>query len=358
MVASGMGVGGAERIVVSLTEHLRQQGHEVAVAAPAGALDGELAATGVRRFVFAERGRSRAGAARNALAVARAVRAVRPDVVHAHNVKAAAIALAGVRLSGRRAPVIVTLHGIALSDDAAAARLLRRMERVACVAGELAERMAALGVPPGRLEVVPNAIEPQAPPSPAERDVLARELGVEGAPLVIAVGRLAPVKAHDRFLRAAATLAARRDDVRFLVVGDGPERGALESLARELGLADRVRFTGTRTDARALIACAALVVFTSESEGLSLAALEALDAGVPVVAPAVAGMRELLGGGAGVLIADTGPDAVAEAADALLGDDARRRAMGEAGRALVREGYASARMYAAYDALYAAATAG
>jgi glycosyltransferase involved in cell wall biosynthesis len=108
-----------------------------------------------------------------------------------------------------------------------------------------------------------------------------------------------------------------------------------------------------RADARELIARSQLMVFTSESEGLSLAALEALDAGVPVLAPAVAGMRALLGEGSGVLLADTRPETIADAAAALLEDREHAGAMGAAGRALVRERYAPARMHAAYDALYA-----
>jgi glycosyltransferase involved in cell wall biosynthesis len=352
-VVAGMGIGGAERIVVSLATHQRGAGHAVAVAAPPGALDAELAAAGVARFTFPERGRSRAGAALSAVAVARAVRASRAEIVHAHNVKASAIAWAGARLARRRVPLVATFHGVAVAEDAAAVALLRRMDRVACVAGELAARLRTAGLAPGRLTVIPNGICAAEPLDPGRRARIDAELDLGGTHVLAAVGRLAPVKAYDRFLHAAAALAALRPDVRFLLVGDGPERPALEMLAGRLGIAERVRFTGAREDARDLIARADAVVMTSNSEGLSLTALEALDAGVPVLAPAVAGMRELLAGGAGLLLADTRPETVADAAAGLLDDPARRREMGAAGRALVRERYAPARMFAAYDALYA-----
>jgi glycosyltransferase involved in cell wall biosynthesis len=354
MVASGMGVGGAERIVVSLAAHLREAGHEVTVAAPAGALDAELAALGAARATFPERGRSRAGALLSALAVARALRASRAEVVHAHNVKAAAIAWAATRLARRRPPLLATFHGIEASDDAAAARVLRRMTRVACVAEALAARLRSAGMPAERLAVVPNAVAQAAPLDGARRAAIDAELDLGGAAVVAAVGRLAPVKAHDRLLRAAAELAPHRPDARFLLIGDGPERAALEALAARLGIADRVRFTGTRADARDLIARAGVVVFTSESEGLPLAALEAMDAGVPVLAPAVAGMRELLAAGGGELLEDTQPGTIAAAVGALLDDAPRRARLGDAGRAIVRERYAPARMHAGYDALYAA----
>ena len=354
VVASGMGVGGAERIAVALARHRREQGDAVTVVAPAGALDGELASAGAGRRTFPERGRSRAGAVLSALAVARAVAAVRPDVVHAHNVKAAALAWAGTRLVPRRPPVLATLHGIERGDDREAARLLARADRVACVSPDLERRMRDAGVAPERLLVVPNGVEPAPPLAPGRREAIREALGFAGRPLVSSVGRLAAVKAHDRFLAGAAELARARSDVGFAVVGDGPERARLEALAARLGLDGRVCFTGTRADARELIAASTAVTFTSASEGLSLVALEALDAGVPVVAPDVSGMRELLGGGAGVLLADTEPSTVAGALAALLDDDAARRAMGAAGAELVRERYAPGRMLAAYDELYAA----
>lgn len=354
MVVGGMGMGGAERIVVSLASHLLEEGHQVAVAAPAGALDAELAALGVARFTFPERGRSKVGALLSALAVSRAVRASGAEVVHAHNVKAAALAWAGGRIARRRVPVLVTFHGIAARDDAAAGLLLRRMDRIACVADELAGRLHIAGVPPERLLVVPNAVAPAERLDDARRAAIDEALELEGAPVVVAVGRLVPAKAHDRLLRAAALVPS---DVRFLLVGDGPERSRLERLATELGLDSRVRFTGMRSDARELIARAQLVVFTSESEGLPLAALEALDADVPVLAPPVAGIRELVAAGACVPLSSTEPATIAAVIEGLLRNDGRRAELGAAGRALIRERYSPARMYETYDALYASLTA-
>jgi glycosyltransferase involved in cell wall biosynthesis len=166
--------------------------------------------------------------------------------------------------------------------------------------------------------------------------------------VVISVGRLAPVKAQDRFLAAAACIRRAVPEARFLLVGDGPLRGALERQAAALGLSDTVGFTGARLDARDLVARASLMLVTSRSEGLSVAVLEALAAGVAVVATDVPGMRELLEGGAGIVVRDASAEALAEQAVGLLRAPCRCARMGEIGRRLVSQRYAPARMVGEY----------
>ena len=178
---------------------------------------------------------------------------------------------------------------------------------------------------------VPEARDP-------ERDArLDAELGLTGAPVVIAVGRLVEQKNHARFLDAAAEVAAVRPDVRFLVVGDGPLRAELAAQARSLGLEDRLTLTGVRHDVPALAARADLVVFSSDWEGLSLVALEALAAGTPVLSTPVEGMRDLLEGGA---VTVTGTAAASDLARGMI--DAARRSRAARGprraRARARRG--------------------
>jgi glycosyltransferase involved in cell wall biosynthesis len=114
-----------------------------------------------------------------------------------------------------------------------------------------------------------------------------------------------------------------------------------------------VRLLGERDDARALIDRADLVVFSSDREGHSIAALEALAAGTPVVSTDVSGMRELLDGGAGTIVDSWTPAALADAISALINDSERRRAMGDAGRRLVAERFSAERMRARYAEIYA-----
>jgi len=135
------------------------------------------------------------------------------------------------------------------------------------------------------------------------------------------------------------------------VVGDGPRRAELQGLAAELGIADRVVFTLTRDDARDLIARSDLLVFSSDWEGLSIAALEAMASGTPVVSTESHGMRSLLGSGAGEVVRGDAEE-LGRSIAALLRDDRRRAAMGEVGRRLVAEEYSLPVMVQAYADLF------
>jgi glycosyltransferase involved in cell wall biosynthesis len=355
LVCPSMQFGGAERLVVDLAAQLAGQHHAVAIAAPAGPLDAEVA-PGVERLVLDEAGRSPVGSARNAARLARFARRFGADVLHGHNVKATAVAAAAARLSGRRPrpPVAATFHGVAHAEYRPAARLLRGADRVACVSADLLDRLVAAGHPPDRLTVIPNAVG-VAPPG--DRAALDAELGLGDAPLVAIVGRLVAQKAHEHFLAAMAELARAVPEARALVVGDGPRRAELEALAADRGLSGRVTFTGARRDARELIARADVLVFSSHWEGLSIAALEALAAGTPVVSTDVEGMRELLGGGAGRLVPPADPGALAAAVADVLRSPELRAEMGAAGRDLVARRYAPAAMRDAYLELYRDAAA-
>jgi glycosyltransferase involved in cell wall biosynthesis len=349
-VIAGFDAAGAERVLVSLVAASLERDVAVAVCAPRGQLDAELDRR-ARRFAFADRGRSPRGLAEAAVAVARACRRFCPEVVHAHNVKAAAIAAAGSRLARpvRPPPLLATLHGVAAYEYRAAAGILRCAAGVVvCVSEDVRRQVVTAGFPASRTALIGNGVAPATPLPRDRRQALDRELGLDGAPVVISVGRLAPVKAQDRFVAAAASVRRAVPQARFLLVGDGPLRGALERQATAAGLSDAVTFTGARLDARDLVARSTVMLVTSRSEGLSVAVLEALAAGVPVVSTDVPGMRELLGGGAGIVVNDASADALAAAVVALLRAPRRRARMGDLGRRLVSERYAPARMVADY----------
>lgn len=352
-----MAVAGAERAVVQLAHGLCERGDEVAVAAAEGPLDAELAALGIRRFVVPYVGRTR-GVPGAVAHTAKAVRRFRPDVVHAHNVRAAAVAAISARLArpGSRPPVLATFQGVAASDSGLASRLLRFADGVACVSDDLRRALISGGLDSARIDIVHNGISTQGPGSPQSRAALDLDLGLDDAPVIAIVGRLVPQKAHRRFFDALVLLADLRPGTQALVVGSGPLRDELERLAAELAV-EGVTFTGLRRDAREIIARADLVVFSSDFEGMSLAALEALAAGTPVVATDVAGMRELLGSGAGRVVARD-PLALAEAIAELLADDEERARMGAEGRRLIAERFSVEAMVDGYAALYEALLAG
>jgi glycosyltransferase involved in cell wall biosynthesis len=341
LATPGTDVGGAERVVITLAHELPPRGHEVVLWGPAGALEPELEGAPIERVVVPERGRSPAGVAEGVARLADTIRRARPAVVHSHNPRVSALAALGARLARgpRRPPVLATFHGVRHAEYRAAGVLLRGADAVTCVSQDLAAGLRDAGVPGVR--VVPNSVAVPA----------AAEPGVGDAPLVVAVGRLVEQKNHARFVDAAAQVAAERPDARFLIVGDGPLRGALEAQVATLGLGERVTLTGVRHDVPALLGQADLVVFSSDWEGLPLVALEALAAGTPVLSTPVEGMRELP-------VTVVPADALAMRIVDLLGDPARLAALGASGREHVAARYSVAAMLDAYEALYAELSAG
>jgi glycosyltransferase involved in cell wall biosynthesis len=337
LATPGTDVGGAERVVITLARELPRRGHEVVLWGPAGALEPELAGAPVERLVVPDRGRSAAGAAAGTARLAGAIRRARPAVVHAHNPRVTAMAVMGARLARgpRRPPVLATFHGVRPSEYRAASVLLRGADAVSCVSEDVAAGLRAAGL--SRLRVIPNSV---AAPAPGRA-----ELDLGDAPVVMAVGRLVEQKNHARFVAAAAQVAATRPDARFVIVGDGPLRGALEAQVAALGLGERVTLAGVRHDVPALLARADLVVFSSDWEGLPLVALEALAAGTPVLSTPVEGMRELP-------VTVVPADALASGIVDLLADPARLAALGADGREHVAARYPVAAMIDAYEAVY------
>jgi glycosyltransferase involved in cell wall biosynthesis len=351
LTAATMAMGGAERVVVELAKGLRAGGDQVAVAADHGPLDPALEAAGVTRFTTAGYGRSPISAARGTLGVRKAIRSFRPDVIHSHNVKSTAL-VAAARASVRpRPPLVATFHGVRREEYRAAALILRAPKIVVCVSEDVASGLARSGLGRDRLRVIPNAVPAPEPLTGEVRDAIDRELGLEGAPVVSLVGRLVPQKAPERFLAAAALIAAEVPGCRFLIVGDGPLRDRLEADAGARDIDGAVRFTGIRPDARSLISRSDVIVFSSDWEGMSLVALEALAAGTPVVATDVEGMRQLMGTGAGVLVGRDAPP-LARAVIDLLNDPERRDEMGRRGRELIAVKLSLERMVDAYRELY------
>ena len=361
LTGPSMQVGGAERLMTMIAAGMVERGHDVAVAAPAGPRDADLAGVRIERLTLDDHERSRTGAARTAAQLAGAIRRTRPDVVHAQNVKSATVAGAAARLARPvdRPRVLATFHGVLPAEYRSSARLLRLFaDHVTCVSNDARDRLLASGLRPARASLIHNAV-PLPAPLPAERRArLSEELGLDGAPLAVVVGRIVPQKAHWRLLRAAAVAAELVPGTRFLVIGDGPLRAQVEADAAAAGLADSVSFTGVRPDARELIAMSDALVFSSDWEGLSLAALEALAAGVPVVSTEVEGMRELLGGGAGVTAPlDDGTELGRRLAGVLL-DAGLREQMGRTGRELIAAEFSVDGMLDAYEARYRTITGG
>ncbi|MEO8689273.1 MAG: glycosyltransferase [Solirubrobacteraceae bacterium] len=355
LVTPGTDVGGAERVVLALAHALPQRGHEVVLWGPAGALEPELDGVPLHRIVVTYRARSPVGVVSDVASLAAAVRRTRPDIVHVHNPRLSGVAAAAARIGRgpRRPPVLATFHGVLRAEYRAAAFLLRGVDAVACVSEDLASGLREAGLPGGALHVVVNSVA-VAPAEPAAVAGLDAELGLDGAPVVAIIGRLAAQKNHARFLVAAAQAAASRPDLRFLVVGDGPLRAELTAQAHALGLDGRLAFTGMRRDVPAVAARADLVVLSSDWEGLPLVALEALAAGTPVLSTPVEGMRDLRDAGAAAIVPEADAAALATGIVELMADPRRRAEMGARGREVVAARYSGEAMVDAYERLYLA----
>lgn len=200
------------------------------------------------------------------------------------------------------------------------------------------------GVPSARVALIANGVDAAAYPEPAPR----REIQT-----VITVANLRPEKSHETLIAAAAQLAPVCPGLRYQIVGDGSRRAELEALARARGVSQIVEFLGHREDIPALLAAADVFVLPSRSEAFPNGAIEAMAAGLPVVACAVGGLLDLIETGrTGILVPPSDPEPLAAALRALCEDPARAHAMGLEARREVRSRYSFDRMVAAFDALY------
>jgi glycosyltransferase involved in cell wall biosynthesis len=285
--------------------------------------------------------------------------------VHTHTAKAGAIGRLAAWLTG--VPVVVhTYHGHVFHGYfskpattlflAAERALARSTSRLLTVSESVKRELERYRIGrPGQVAVLPLGLDlDRFLGCETRAGEFRRELALDAdAPLVGIVARLVPIKRHEDFIAASALVAARVPGARFLVVGDGERRAELEALVRRRELAGRVRFLGWRQDLDRIYADLDVVALTSANEGSPVSLIEAMAAARPVAATGVGGVPDLVEHGVNGLLARAGdPPAMAEAILTLLGDLERRRAMGEAGRKRVRDGYGVDRLVADVDRLY------
>lgn len=376
-----LNIGGPALHAILLTQGLRARGYEtLLVTGREGAGEGnfhDLAAEqGVTPLILPQLGREirphRDGAA--LVALVRLLRRLRPDIVHTHTAKAGALGRIAAKLA--RVPIIVhTFHGHVLDGyfSRSTTRIFLGIER--CLAaittkvltvsdGQCRDLLDLRIGRPASVEVMPLGLALDGfLRSHLRRGEIRRRLGVPTeAPLVGIIARLAPIKDHATFLEAASDLRRSRQDVRFLIVGDGELRSHLEQQARALGLEECVHFLGWQRELEPIYADLDLAVLSSLNEGTPVSLIEAMAAGLPVVATKVGGIPDLVADGkTGLLVPPKDPMAMSQAMDTLLGDTDRRRQMGQLGREVVYPMYSDTalidRMHRLYSSLLQASVA-
>jgi len=350
-----LGLGGAEQVVIRLAAGLDRRRFEPLICCldRPGPFAPQAEAAGVEVVSLDKRGPLDA---RAAWRLARLLQSRGVDVVHTHLWGASfwgRLAAVGARVS----VIVTTEHNVDTWKKAHHLTLDRALApattHLVAVSQQVREFYEARGVGRGRWRVVYNGVDTSAAPRRG-RGAAFLELGLgKDDPVVGLVGRLVPAKAPEVFLRALALGAARVPGLRGLVVGDGPLRSELEAEARRLGLEGRIVFAGVRQDVPELLPGLDAVLFSSVREGLSMAMLEAMAAGVPVIATDVGGTPELIAHGVtGLLVPPGRPESLADALVALLEDAAGAAAIRQAARRCVEDRFSLDRMTAAYEALY------
>ncbi len=301
-------VGGSQQLVLTHAKAFADRGHQVAVVDLVGGPDRmagrpepmrePIEAAGIPIVDFHIRSALDFGEWRRARAW---FRAWKPQIVHGHLSPADRWSALLGRSVGARC--LTTKHDTyrdlstrALWTERIAARGL--FDRVIAISEATGKHLKDyIGVPPGRIVTVPNPVDtsrfdPDRFDKATQRDTLGLE---REAFYVCYVGRLVARKGLDVWLRAAALAAQSHSGIRFLVIGDGPDRSELHDQALGLGLDDRIRFVGRQSDVPAWLAASDALLFTPLSgEGLPIALLEAMAMGLPIVASNLGANRELL----------------------------------------------------------------
>ena len=342
--------GGSERQFIVLAQNAEAFNFQIHLGCvnPRGPLAGQV--ENVARFPL---GNSLFGwrALRTRLNLARHLRQNHVQVAHAFDFYTNLTLIPAARLA--RVPVVIGSHrqlGDLMSpmEFRAQAAAFRWCDAVVCNSQAAAARLAAAGLPPQKLAIVGNALPPAVfeTASPA----LPRRSGV---PRVGMIARMnARYKNHAGFLRIAAEIHKHNPDAEFLLAGDGPLRTELEQQAAALGLGDRAIFLGDRRDIGAVLASMDVAVLTSDSESLSNVLLEAMAAGLPVVAYNVGGNIELVNEQRGALVAAGNESEFSTAILRLLSDGSLRTQLGENARRFVKENFSVNCVVGRYRELY------
>jgi len=301
----------------------------------------------------------------------RRLRALRPDILHCHLVRANLYGRIAARLAGVPA-VISTYHGVGdyMVDAYLSARIVRSVSRLTdrCVTCHIgvseSMRQAAiryLGIVPDKIVAIPNGVDLALYDyDHAARTAVRQELGLDPEALVVgSVGVFNRTKNFQLLVRVARSVVDHQSGVQFVIVGDGDQRHELEAMVAELGLRRSVILPGFRADIPRVLMALDIFVLTSRSEGFGLAVVEAMASGLPCVAFDVGALGELVADGqTGLLVKAGDAEAFGVALSRLIAEPELRSGMGQAARARTQALFSIELMVRRYNELYDRLVAG
>lgn len=354
-VLSSFGVGGQERVALDLAIGQKARGHKVSVISLAPPPDGALAEEFRSHGIEVDRVVKRPGGIDPTLVprLARVLRAHDADVVHTHNPQPLIYGAPAARLTG--AAAIHTKHGI--NPGSRGHLLLRRavaqLTHAFVAVSDTTEQQARAqkDAPERRLHMIANGIRlDRYHPDADARTSIRAELGLGNAWVVGTVGRVDDNKNQRLLIRAIAPLLS--DDVRLVIVGDGPDRQALAAEVAAMPQAKWITLTGRRMDVPRIMPAFDVFALSSKSEGLPLVVPEAMAAALPIVTTNVGGLPSVVDDGKTGLLVPVDEAALRAALQSLATDRERARRMGRDARDAALLRYSADRMVDAYLQLY------
>ncbi|HPM42756.1 MAG TPA: glycosyltransferase family 4 protein [Candidatus Omnitrophota bacterium] len=354
-VSTHFNIGGISNYMLALASELKNIGVETVIATSGGDMEVEARQSSIPHFrinidtkfefhpkLFIA-----------AMQLKSIIEKERIDIIHAHSRVAQAASVLASRMTG--VPVVTTCHGYFK-------KRLRKVfdtwgARVIAISDAVRQHIISdLGVSPDRVRLIYSGVDCDRfmrKYSADEIAIIKNGLGLRKRFVVGTIGRLSPVKGHAHFLEALASISSKRSDVEGLIVGDGPEREALQKQAESLGIKGKVKFISSNVDTPDFLAIMDVFVFPSLKEGLGIALLEALASGRASVSSDTGGISDIVeNGSTGVLVKVADHTAMAKAVSDLLDDPARREMLGSRGRDLVRERFTLSRMAREVAGLY------
>jgi len=341
-----MSWGGAQKMQVFLAESLLPLGVQLSLASMQkkcnSTIPRDLASLGVDVQMFDFPG---IASPKQFAGLVKFIRGSKFDIIHAHLTNANIIGTLAGRFCG--IPAIASLRNSGLDkryhskpkvllENMVVSRGATRIMANGWAVGEFAKKRFGQR----EIDVIPNAIDPFPPLSKAERIAVRAEIVKDfGRPIILSVGRLVDNKSFPDLINAFAQLHKTNPEYALAIAGNGDQREKLSALIHELGLDGHAFLLGVRNDVSRLMSAADLYVNSSTVEGLPVTVLEAMAAGLPVIATRVGDTPHVLTGGAGILVDPGRPEQIAHALLDLAANPEKQRALGAASLDRIRNGF-------------------